>query len=56
MFVHVGVLASTECTTETDGTRNAAVNALAFAMNIESKIKYSDLSMLCFVWISDHVT
>lgn len=55
MFVHMGVLASTECTTETDSTRNAAVNALAFGMNIESKIKYDDLSMLRFVRISDNV-
>lgn len=56
MFVHVGVLASTECTTETDSTGNAAVNALAFGMNVESKIKYRDLSMFCLVWISDNVT
>lgn len=56
MLVHVDVLANTECTRETDSTRNAAVNALAFGMNIESKIKYRDLSMLCFVWIRDNVT
>lgn len=47
MFVHVGVVASTECTTETDSTRNTGVNALEFGMNIKSQIKYPDLSMLC---------
>lgn len=56
MFVHMCVLASTECTTETDSTRNTGVNALEFGINIKSQIKYPDLSMLGFVWISNNVT